>query len=299
MKSSASVISSPLFLMLLPGLAYFLVFAYAPMTGLIIAFKDFSLQNGIFHSPWNGLANFRTLFEGTDFLLTLRNTVTISILRLTFGFAAPIILALLLNELRVVWLGKTVQTLTYLPHFLSWVILGGVFLMIFAGDGPFNKLVALAGAKPIPFYSDNFWFLVLVVATGIWQSAGFGAIIYLAALSGISPQLYEAAQIDGAGRWQQIWRITLPCLTPTIVTLFILNLGQILNAGFDQIYNMYNPVVYGVSDIIDTFVLRHMVTMDFDIATAAGLFKAVVGMLLILAANTLVKTYTKGEHGVW
>lgn len=286
-------------LMILPGLLFFVIFHYLPMGGLIIAFKDFRMSTGILDSAWCGLDNFRYLFQGQDFLNALRNTLFISMLRLGFGFLAPIVLALMLNELRITWYARTIQTLTYIPHFLSWVILGGIFLMLFSQRGPVNQLAALSGLGPIEFLTHGGWFLTTLIVTGIWQAAGYGAVIYLAALAGIDPGLYEAAVVDGAGRWKQTLHITLPCLMPTIVTLFILNLGHILNAGFDQIYNMYNPIVYDVSDIIDTYVLRRLQTMDFSLATAAGMFKSVVGLILIVLVNSIARRASGGEQGVW
>ena len=284
---------------MLPGVLFFLLFNYLPMLGLVIAFKDFRLVDGIMGSAWSGLDNFRRLFGGADFPLALRNTVTISLLRLCFGFFAPIALALMLNEVRVSWYKRTIQTVTYIPYFLSWVILGGIFLIMFAQNGPVNQLAMMVGVEPIEFLTDDFWFIVVIIVTGIWQAAGYGAVIYLAALSGISPDLYEAAVVDGAGRWKQTWHITIPGLIPTIVTLFILNLGHVLNAGFDQIYNMYNPIVFDAADIIDTYVLRRIVLMDFGLATGAGLFKSVVGLLMVVLANSLARRATGGEQGIW
>lgn len=288
-----------LLLMLLPGLIYFFIFHYVPMYGLTIAFKDFRMAEGIIGSPWNGLESFRYLFSSEDFPIALRNTVVISLLRLTFGFMAPIVLALMLNELRIAWYKRTIQTLTYIPHFLSWVILGGIFLMMFSNRGPINQVLSLFNISPVNFLSEDGWFLFVLIVTGIWQSAGYAAVIYLAALAGIDPGLYEAATVDGAGRWRQTLHITIPSLIPTIITLFILNLGHILNAGFDQIYNMYNPMVYDVSDIIDTYVLRRLQTMDFSLATAAGLFKSVVGLVLIVLVNAAANRLSDGEQGVW
>ena len=287
------------FLLLVPGALFFIVFHYVPMTGAVIAFKDYRMSEGILASPWNGLENFEKLFLGRNFLNALRNTLTISLLRLAFGFVAPIILALLLNEIRISWYKRTIQTLTYLPFFFSWVILGGIFLMLFPVDGPINSIVRALDGQTIPFMTSDTWFVFVLIATGIWNSAGYGAIIYLAALSGIDPALYEAAYVDGAGRWKQTLHITLPCLVPTIITLFILSLGGILNAGFDQIYNMYNPLVYDVSDILDTWILRRLQSLDFGLATAAGIFKSAVGMTLIIAANSLAKRLSGGEQGVW
>jgi len=286
-------------LMLLVAFMFLVVFKYVPMTGVLIAFKDFRMSEGMLGSPWNGLDNFRRLFMGSDFLNALRNTITISLLRLGFGFLAPVILALLLNEVRLSAYKRGVQTLTYMPHFISWVILGGIFLMLFAVDGPVNTMVKSMGGKPIPFLTEDAWFLCLLVASAIWQGVGYGSVIYLAALSGIDPVLYEAAVVDGAGRWKQTLHITLPCLIPTMITLFILALGGILNAGFDQIFNMYSVPVYDVSDILDTYVLRRLISMDYGLATAAGLFKSMVGMGLVVGANALAKAISKGEQGVW
>ena len=288
-----------LLLLVVPGLAFLLVFNYLPMFGLVLAFKEFRLSAGILGSAWSGLENFSRLFGGADFPNALRNTVTISLLRLLFGFFAPIALALMLNEIRVSWYKRTVQTVTYIPYFLSWVILGGIFLMIFSQSGPANQISQLFGVSPIEFLTNDFWFIVVVIATGIWQAAGYGAVIYLAALAGISPDLYEAAVVDGAGRWKQTLHITIPGLVPTIITLFILNLGHVLNAGFDQIYNMYNPMVYDAADIIDTYVLRRIVLMDFGLATGAGLFKSVVGLLMVVLANSLARRLSGGEQGIW
>lgn len=288
-----------LLLMLVPGLLFFLVFHYIPMTGVVIAFKQFRMSDGILGSSWNGLENFRRLFLGADFLDALRNTIVISLLRLGFGFFAPIVLALLLNEIRISWYKRTIQTLTYMPFFFSWVILGGIFLMIFSSRGPANQVVTFLGARPVKFLTDDLAFITILIATGIWHSVGYAAVIYLAALAGIDPALYEAATVDGAGRWKQTWHITLPCLMPTIVTLFILSLGGILNAGFDQIYNMYNPMVFDAADIIDTYVLRRMWHMDFGLATAAGLFKSAVGLALIVVVNAIANRLSGGEQGIW
>ncbi len=278
---------------------FLLVFKYAPMGGIAIAFKDFKMTRGIIGSEWCGLDNFKRLFLGEGFLLALRNTLTISVLRLFFGFFAPILLALLMNEVRLSSYKRGVQTLTYLPHFISWVILGGIFLMLFGVDGPVNSMVKSMGGESIPFMTNDVWFIFILIATAIWQGVGYGSVIYLAALSGIDPQLYEAAVVDGAGRWKQTWAITIPCLIPTMITLFILSLGQLLNAGFDQIFNLYSVPVYDVADILDTYVLRQLIGMDYGLATAAGVFKSFVGMGLVIGANALAKKISKGEQGGW
>ena len=285
--------------MALPVLAFFLIFHYVPMVGLVIAFKDYVMSDGMFGSAWVGLENFGRLFNSEDFPRAIGNTLTISILRLSVGFFFPVILALLLNEVRQAGYKRSIQTLTYLPHFFSWVILGGIFLMIFGSGGPVNAAVKLLGGTTIPFLSDDAWFITILIVTGIWQGAGWGAIIYLASLSGIGPELYEAAVIDGANRWQQTRHITLPSLVPTMITLFILSLGGILTAGFDQIYNMYGPMVYDVADIVDTYVLRRMMALDLSLATAAGMFKGVVGLVLVVGANFFARKISKGEQGVW
>ena len=285
--------------MIVPGMIVFGVFSYLPMIGLIIGFKQFSMSVGVLHSPWIGLANFERLFSSEDFPRAVRNTLTLSLLRLAFGFGAPITLALMLNEVRISWLRRSVQTVTALPYFFSWAVLGGILVMMLSGDGPVNTLIRSTGHSPVSFLGDQTWFIVVLVASGIWQSAGYGAIIYVAALAGIDPGLYEAAAIDGAGRWKQTLHVTLPGLLPTIVVLLILSLGDVLNAGFDQVYNLYNPLVYASADIVDTYVLRRLFDMDYGLATAAGMFKSVVGLVLIIAANWLARRASSGEQGVW
>ncbi len=283
-----------------PVVLFFLIFNYAPMVGLLIAFKNYVLTDGILNSPWVGFDNFVRLFGSGDFLKVLQNTLVISFLRLIFGFFSPIILAIMLNELRISLLKRSIQTLSYLPHFFSWVILGGIFIMLLSGNGPINSLVRSFGGSTIPFLSNSYWFIAVLVVTGIWQSVGWASIVYLAALSGINPDLYEAAEVDGASRWDKIRHITLPALVPTMIVLFILGAGSILNAGFDQIYNMYNPQVMDKADIIDTFILRQLMqNLDFSIGTAAGMFKAVVGIALIVTTNVIAKKISGGEQGVW
>lgn len=288
-----------LMLLLVPGLVLLGVFNYGPMIGTVLAFKDFHVDLGIMKSPWVGLDNFYQLFSSMDFLNAIRNTLLISVIHMFFEFTMPILLALLLNEIRLHWFKRIIQTVTYLPYFFSWVILGGIFLLVLSRQGPLNSFLIYFGFEPIQFFTNDVWFIITLVVTKIWKGIGYGAVIYLAALSGINPTLYEAASIDGANRFQQIRNITLPSLVPTIVILFILSLGDILNAGFDQVYNMYNPLVYDVSDIIDTYVLRHMEQMDYSIATAAGLFKSIVGLVLIVGVNKITNKMTNNEQGVW
>lgn len=285
--------------MILPGLLVFVVFYYVPMAGIVVAFKEYTVREGIFGSPWAGWENFRRLFADDGFRAALGNTVLISLLRLLFGFAAPIVLALLLNELRSAVLRRTLQSITYLPYLLSWVILSGVFLLVFAVEGPVNSMLLNVRTSPIGFLSDDIWFLAVIIATGVWQSAGYGAVIYLAALAGISPDYYEAARVDGANRWQQLRHITLPSLAPTITVLLILNLGHVLNAGFDQIYNLYNPLVYDVADIIDTYVLRLAFNLQLGLSTGADLFKSAIGLTLLVSANHLARRISGGEQGIF
>jgi putative aldouronate transport system permease protein len=280
-----------LLLMLLPCLLLLGVFAYAPMMGLLVAFKDFDLQLGIVGSPWVGMANFEALFAGGEFGRALRNTLLISGLKLTFGMVAPIALALLLHEVRQRWFRRSVLTLTYLPFLLSWVVLAGVLRVTFGHGGPLHF--------GVDWFTNDAWFLVLLVGSHVWQTLGYGAVIYLAALAGVAPQLYEAARIDGASRWQQCRHISLPALAPTIITLFILALGSILYAGFDQIYNLYNPQVYDSADIIETYVLRRLQVLDFELGTAAGLFSSVVGLVLIVLVNSIARRVSKGEQGIY
>lgn len=289
----------PLLLMVLPGLVALILFNYLPIYGVTIAFKDFKILEGITGSPWSGLDNFTKLFSGGDFLHILRNTVVISLLKLAFGLPAPIILALLLNEVRHSTYKRVIQTFTYMPHFFSWVVLSGIITMVFSSSGPVNLIWKFLGfSEPLSFFSDGTLFVGMVVGTAVWQSVGWGTIIYMAALSGVDESLYEAATIDGAGRWKQTLYVSLPCIMPTIATVFILNLGSVLNAGFDQIYNMYNPTVYEVSDIIDTYVLRLLKQMDYGVGTAADLFKSVVGLIFVMGGNWFTKKLSDDEMGI-
>lgn len=285
---------------LLPGLIALILFSYMPMYGLLIAFKDYKFLLGVNDSPWVGFEHFISLFTRLDFLRILKNTFSISLLKLIFGFPAPILLALCMNEVKNMKFKKTVQTFSYLPHFFSWVILSGIIAMLFSVDGPVNIIMKQIGFdEGISFYGDSAWFVFMLIFTHVWQSMGWGSIIYLAALSGIDQSLYEAAEIDGAGKFKQLTNITLPCIKPTIATVFILGLGNVLSAGFDQILNMYNPTVYEVADILDTYVLRCLQSMDYGVGTAVGLFKSLVGLVFVLSANKIVKVLTDNESGIF
>ncbi|WP_437180139.1 ABC transporter permease [Paenibacillus andongensis] len=279
-----------LYLMLLPAVILTLIFIYAPMGGIVMAFQDYKPYSGILHSKWVGMDNFKFLFTYPDGKQVIWNTFIIAVLKIVFGTIATFTFALLLNEARQKFMRNTIQTIVFLPHFLSWVVLGGVFMEILAPNGGLvNQFLQDAfGIKPIFFLGDNRYFRATIVVTDIWKEFGYGSILFLAALAGINPSLYEAAEIDGAGRWKMTQHITIPSLVPTLVVVVTLSLSQVLNAGFDQIFNMYNPLVYQTGDIIDTFVYRMgLIGGNFSVSTAIGLFKSVVGLVLIIASYRL------------
>ncbi|GIP38462.1 protein LplB [Paenibacillus sp. J31TS4] len=288
-----------LFLMLLPCLLFFLVFKYMPMYGIVLAFKKYRIVDGIFGSPWNGLDNFRELLSGRDFPKAFRNTLLLSFYKLVFGFPAPIVLAILLNEIRLVLFKKFVQTLSYLPHFLSWVVLAGVFMEIFSPTrGVVNYFITMLGGDPIFFFGDKSWFRTLLVSTEVWKGVGWGSIIYLAALSNIDTSLYEAAIVDGASRFKQMLYITLPSMLPVITIMFIFAVGGIINDDFDQVFNFYNDAVYEVGDVLSTYTYRIGITqMEYGLSTASGLFINVIALILIVATNTIVKRFS--DYGIW
>ncbi|WP_054951594.1 ABC transporter permease [Numidum massiliense] len=270
-------------LMLLPAVVLVLIYSYYPMFGIMIAFKKFSGFQGFFGSPWVGLDNFKYVFMMPEFPLVLRNTLVIATLKIVGNLAVPIVIALLLNEVRISFLKRGVQTLIYLPHFLSWVILAGILKGILSpSNGIVNQLLGLFGVEPIFFLGDNQWFPFTIIVSDIWKEFGFNTIIYLAAITSINPSLYEAAVVDGASRWKQTVHITLPGMFPIIMLLATLSLGNVLNAGFDQIFNLYSPVTYETGDIIDTLVYRvGIVNAQYSISTAIGLFKSAISLVLI------------------
>ena len=284
-----------LFLLLSPVIGYFVLFHYVPMYGVIIAFKDYNPIVGIFDSEWVGLKHFIEFVTSYNFYEIMRNTVMISVLRIVFGFPAPIILALLLNELHNLVFKKAAQTVLYLPYFMSWVVLSGLIVTLLSPTtGIFNFL----GNRNI--LTDPKLFRPIVVISGIWQSVGYGSIVFLATISAINPELYEAAGMEGCNRFQTVRFITLPSIAPVIVILFILSLASILNAGFDQIFNLMNPYVMSVAEIIDTYVYRKgLITGDYSFATAVGLFKNMIGLTMVLAANFIVSKTSGGEYGIW
>lgn len=289
-----------LYLMILPGLVYFLVFRYFPMYGAIIAFKDYRVLDGIVGSPWVGFDNFREIFDSTYFPQIMRNTLLISAYRFFFGIPAGITLALLINEVRIGWFKKSIQTVTYLPHFLSWIVVYGVLLVMLSSPGGLvNQSLGVFGLEPINFLADQNWFRSVLVGSGLWKETGWSAIIYLAALTSISPELYEAAAVDGASRLRRIWDISLPGILPVVALVSLLNLGNLLSAGFEQVFIMYNPAVYSVGDIIDTWVYRQGIQgFQYSIGAAVGLFKGIIGMFLIVTCNWLARRFT-GRGIIW
>jgi putative aldouronate transport system permease protein len=288
-----------LVLLFLPAMIYYIIFHYAPLYGIQIAFKNFISIRGIVNSPWVGLNNFKLLFSMGSFKEVFRNTIIISFLKLLFGFPAPIIFAILLNEIRALKFKKVVQTISYLPHFVSWVILGGLFLQFLSpSTGPINILLKSLGMQPIYFLADKFWFRPVLVMTSIWKGVGWGSIIYLASLSGIDPQLYEAAEIDGAGRFRKAISITLPSLVPVITIMLIFSVGGIVKDDFDQIFNLYNAAVYSVADVLSTYTYRiGLIEMRFSFSTAVGLFTNVISFVLIIITNAITKYVN--EYGLW
>ena len=288
-------------LMLLPVIAYFVIFKYIPMGGIVIAFKNYKIKQGIFGSAWCGLDNFTKAFATPTFARSVKNTLVISGLKLLFGFPAPILLALMLNEVTHIRFKKTVQTITYLPHFLSWVVLAGMFQQLLSpNNGAVNTVLKqVFGLKEsIYFLGSNDYFRGTLIATDLWKNVGWSSILYLATIAGIDPTLYEAATVDGATRWQCTLYITIPSLVSTIVVMLILNIGSIMDAGFDQVFNLYNSAVYKTGDIIDTYVYRYgLGEMKYSFATAVGLFKNVIAFILVVGTNLITRRIS-GE-GIW
>jgi putative aldouronate transport system permease protein len=288
-----------LYLMVLPGLMYFIVFKYIPMYGLIISFQDYKPFKGIAGSEWVGLEHFRRLFAEPDFLNILLNTIILFGLNLLFFFPIPIILSLMLNEVRISFVKRFFQTLIYLPHFMSWVIIVSIsYVMLTMDGGIINELIAGLGFEKINFLLSPEWFRPTYIIQVIWREAGWGTIIYLAAIASIDPQLYEAARMDGAGRLRQIWHITLPAIRSVIIVLLILKIGDVLELGFEHVYLLLNSINRDVAEIIDTYVYTAgLQQMKFSYSTAIGFFKSLVGLVLVVLANRLAKKM--GEEGVY
>lgn len=289
-----------IYLLLLPTIIYFIVFAYLPYFGLVLAFKDYKIYSGLWASPWVGLKHFKTIFTSPGFFKLIRNTVVISLLNLIFGFPMPIIFALMLNEIRVKIFKKTIQTISFFPNFMSWVIYGGIIMLFIRPTGIVNTFLASIGMQQVNLITNPQAFRLLLVVTNIMKNTGFSAIIYLAALTNIDPQLYEAAIVDGATKSKQLRYITIPELIPLIVTMFILALSGILNANFEQIFVLYNPAVYDVADVIDTYIYRIGIQgAQYSITAAIGLFRGIVGFILIYTSNTIIRRMRTAIYTLW
>lgn len=296
--------SLDMYLLLIPGVLLVLLFAYVPMYGLVIGFKKYNIFLGsnpyeaIRLSPWVGLDNWTRLWKQAKFHQVVQNTLVISVLKILITFPVPVFIALMLNEVRSRLIKRTLQTVMYLPHFLSWVVVGALFMNILGSTGIVNQVITAMGGKPQKFFMDNGWFRWILIGTSIWKNAGWNTIVYLAAITGIDPELYEAARIDGATRMKQIYYITLPCIASTIVMMLILRLGSLMNAGFSQVIVMYNPTVYASGDIIDTYVYREgLGKLNWSVGTLTGMFTSIVNMILVLSSNALCRKYT--ERSIW
>ncbi|MDQ8735605.1 ABC transporter permease subunit [Paenibacillus sp. LHD-38] len=288
----------PLYVMAIPGIAFFIIFKFIPMGGSIIAFQEYSVFKGMLESTWVGFRHFEILFNSPDFYRIFTNTLILGFLKIAIVFPVPIVIALFLNEVRLAVLKKSIQTALYIPHFLSWVIIAGIAFDVFSLSGMFNAIRDWLGMEPILLMQQEESFRWIYVLTGIWRDAGWGTIVYLAAISAIDAEVYEAAVIDGASRLKQMIHITLPLLIPTILVLFLLDLGNFMELGFDHVYNLLTPMTYSVGDIIDTYVFRTGIQeARYSFATAVGLFQAVIGFVLVLLFNRLSKKVSGG--GLW
>ena len=291
-------INRTLYLMALPGIVFFIIFAYIPMYYVIISFKDYNPMLGVFGSPWVGLEHFIRLFDSVFFIRIIKNTVGLSTYAIVASFWVPIVFALLLNEIRHIAFKRVVQTITYIPHFVSMVVLCGMITSFCMKDGIINDIIALFGGERTNLLMRPELFKTIYVLSGIWESVGWSSIVYVAALTGINPALYEAAEIDGAGRFKKAWHITLPGIIPTIVTMLILNIGTIMSVGFEKVFLLYNPLTYETAEVISTYVYnKGLVEMNFSFATAANLFNSVVNLLLVLISNYISRKVT--ETGLW
>ena len=281
------------YLMLVPAFVWLFFFSIVPMFGIVMAFEDFNPGLGMFKSPFVGLDNFRYMLQISDVRQAILNTVIIAVGKIIGNIVVPLVFAILLNELCFKKMKRPVQTIVYMPYFLSWVILAKIVLNIFGYTGPINQILEFFGKDPVQFFGEPSLFRPLIIGTDIWKSFGYNTVVYLAAILGIDPTLYEAAAVDGAGRFRRIWHITLPGIRMTVALLAILALGNILNAGFDQVYNLYNPLVYSTGDIIDTWVYRYgLQNLQFSLATAVGLFKSVISVILIALGYWLADKLT-------
>lgn len=286
-----------LYLLALPGFIWLMLFAYKPMLGVLMAFQNYNIVEGIWGSEWVGLEHFKTFFSGADFAPVMINTIKISLLQLLFGFPAPILLAIIFNELRGGIFKKATQTVSYLPHFLSWVTIAGMMTTLLSpSTGLVNNILTKFGFEPVYFLAEKNMFVPILIVSSIWKEIGWGSVIYLASLAGLDQEVGEAAIIDGCTRFQKIIYINFPYLMSTVAIMLILKMGGILNAGFDQIFNLYSPATYDVADILDTYVYRLGISgFQYSLSTAIGLFKSVVGIIMVLVTNWLTKRLSDGE----
>ncbi|MEP3296970.1 MAG: ABC transporter permease subunit [Pseudoruegeria sp.] len=284
-----------IYAMLLPTIIWFLVFLYKPMYGLQIAFKDYSIFRGVAGSPWVGLEHFESLFTNDQFLRAISNTIKISALNLIFGFPAPIILALMFNEVLNATYKRTAQTIVYLPHFISSVIIAGIVITAFSPTaGIVNTVLGWFGLDAVYFLTQPEWFRPIFVGTGIWQEAGFGSIVFLAAIAGVNPSLYESAVVDGANRWQMMWKITIPSILPTILIMLIIRIGNVMEVSFELVILLYQPATYETADVVNTWIYRQgLQSGQYDLAAAGGLFNAFVAFVLVMTANTLSRRFSR------
>jgi putative aldouronate transport system permease protein len=283
-----------LYVLLVPGLAFILVFHYFPLYGLSIAFKDYNIFKGIWASDWIGLQNFRDIFSRPHFLVVVKNTLVINFYKLFINFPMPIIVAILINEIGNRFVKRTTQTIIYFPFFLSWVVVAGIVVNLLSpSTGVLNLLIAKMGFERVNFLASKEYFRTILVLSDLWKILGWHSIIYLTALTGVDPQLYEAAKIDGAGKLSSIWHITLPAIMPTISVLLLLRIGNMMNMDFEQVFLLYNPLVYEVGDVIETYIYRiGLVEAQYDIAAAVGIFKSFIGLSLLMIANFATKKLT-------
>ncbi|BFT74436.1 polygalacturonan/rhamnogalacturonan ABC transporter permease [Paenibacillus sp. P36] len=288
----------PLYVMAIPGIVFLVIFKYIPLAGAVIAFKDYSVFKGFIDSPWVGLKHFKTLIHHPDFVRVFGNTMILGLLKIVLVFPVAVLLALMMNEIRKSALKKGIQTALYIPHFLSWVIVAGIIFDFFSISGLFNIVFGWFGHEPVLAMQESVYFRPIYVISSIWRDAGWGTVVYMAAISAIDPQLYESAMIDGASKFRQIRHITFPLLLPTVLVLFLLEIGNFLDLGFDQVFNMLTPMTYSVGDILDTYVFRTGIQQaQYSFATAVGLFQSVIGFTLVFIFNKLSKKVSDG--GLW
>lgn len=290
----------PLMIMMIPAVIYFLVFCYGPMYGVVLAFKDYKISRGIMGSDWVGLTYFKKLFSSPTFWSVMKNTVVISFLKLAIGFFPPILFALLLKEVKIPWLKKLTQTCSYLPYFISWIVMAGIIRELLSANGVVNQLVTMFGGKAQIWLSVKEYFRTILISTDVWKSFGWNSIIYFSALSAIDPQLYEAASLDGASRFKKAVYVTLPCLIPVITINLILSMANVMNAGFDQIFNLMNNSVADVGRIIDTYVYELGIqSRDYSLSTAVGLFKSVIALVMMVGTNFVAKRINGEDYTLW